>query len=67
MPYRGLDTQSFTWVFHNATAGDHFVAIIASGINFGSGSGVVEEIVITNRTLVVFAARTKPSKGAKSP
>ena len=51
--------QSFTWVVHHAKAGNHAVEIIATGINFGFAPGLIEEIVVTNRTLVVLAARIK--------
>ena len=53
--------QSFAWVAHSVTAGPHTVDILATGINFGSLPNLIEEIVITNRTLVVLAAHTQHS------
>src|SRR5206468_3316564 len=56
-------SQSFTWVCHSVKAGQHIIEILATGINFGSLPNLIEKIVVTNRTLVVLAARTQRTGG----
>ena len=58
--------QSFTWVVPSATSGQHKIDILATGINIGAPPAL-DEIVITNRTLIVQAARLirrPPKKGS---